>query len=512
MTVTAATAAAAAATDAAKKSDSKWNLDPVQRAMGQLGWWHIMVCAVVFPLKFPVAWHQMGIIFLGAAMNYSCSSNTTLDRCSKSCTSWEYDTSVFSSTIVSEWDLVCEKAHLVNLSQTIFMFGILIGGVLFGTLADKFGRRPPLVFAVMIQLAAGVAAAYIPWFWGFVILRFLTAVATGGTMVTSFVLIMEIIGPKWRELFSVLYQIPFNLGHLTLAGFAYFLRDWHHLQFGISIYSVLLLTYYWLVPESPRYLFTSGDTAGAVKVLEKAAKCNKLPRDTIQNDLEQFAKAKHTGVISKGNVIDLFRTPNMRAKSLFMCFNWFVCGLAFFGVAQYVGHSGGNIYANVAVGAALELPGTVLCIYMMKTYGRRKTLIISNTLTGLTMLAIAFVPESLTWLNVGFASIGLVGMSISFPTVYLYAGELFPTVVRNVGIGTASMIARIGSMIAPFVAGMGEVAHWLPPIIFGVVPLIGAFFVFFLPETQGFPLPETIEDGENFGKRHKKTDTVEDAK
>ncbi|XP_058448304.1 organic cation transporter protein isoform X2 [Malaya genurostris] len=496
----------------AKKSDSKWNLDPVQKAMGQLGWWHIMVCAVVFPLKFPVAWHQMGIIFLGASMNYTCSSNVTLERCSDECTSWEYDTSVFESTIQSEWDLVCEKAHLTNLSQTIFMFGILVGGVMFGTLADKFGRRPPLVVAVMIQLVSGVATAYIPWFWGFVVLRFITAVATGGTMVTSFVLIMEIIGPKWRELFSVLYQIPFNLGHLTLALFAYFLRDWHQLQFGLSIYSILLLSYYWLVPESPRYLFTSGDTDGAVRVLEKAAKCNKLPTENIQSDLNQYAKVKNTGSVSKGNVIDLFRTPNMRAKSLFMCFNWFVCGLAFFGVAQYVGHAGGNIYANVAIGAALELPGTVFCIYMMKAYGRKKTLIISNTLTGLTMLAIAFVPESVTWVNVGLASVGLIGMSISFPTVYLYAGELFPTVVRNVGIGTASMIARIGSMLAPFVAGMGVIAHWLPPVIFGLTPLVGALFVFFLPETKGAPLPETIEDGENFGKRPKDPETVEEPK
>lgn len=473
-----------------------------------------MVCAVVFPLKFPVAWHQMGIIFLGAAMNYTCASNSSLDKCSSECTSWNYDTSVFTSTIVSEWNLVCEKANLVNLSQTIFMFGILVGGVVFGSLADKYGRRPPMVIAVIIQLITGVAAAYIPWFWGFVVLRFITAVATGGTMVTSFVLVMEIIGPKWRELFSVLYQIPFNLGHLTLAGFAYFLRDWHHLQFGMSIFSVLLISYYWLVPESPRYLFTSGHTDEAVQVLEKAAKCNKLPTETIRSDLEAYAQTKSHGAAtsSKGNVMDLFRTPNMRKKSLNMCFNWFVCGLAFFGVAQYIGHSGGDIFTNVAIGAALELPGTLICIYMMKAYGRRKTLICSHTLTGLTMLAIAFVPESVTWLNVGLASIGLVGMSISFPTVYLYAGELFPTVVRNVGIGTASMIARIGSMIAPFVAGMGMLAHWLPPIIFGLTPLVGAFFVFFLPETQGHPLPETIEDGENFGKRQHQTNGVENGK
>ncbi|EAA07935.5 organic cation transporter protein isoform X1 [Anopheles arabiensis] len=497
---------AQAAKVAAKKeeSDRKWSLDPIQRAMGQLGWWHILVCAVVFPLKFPVAWHQMSIIFLGPSVNYTCASDPSLDRCDAGCTSWTYDNSTFATTLTSEWDLVCGNANLVKLSQTIFMFGILVGGVVFGSLADKYGRRPPLVIAVIIQLVTGVGAAVIGSFWVFVVLRFLTAVATGGTMVTSFVLVMEIIGPKWRELFSVLYQIPFNLGHLTLAGFAYFLREWRQLQFALSIFSVLMLSYYWLVPESPRYLFTSGNVDGAVTVLEQAAKRNNLPTDTIRNDIEQYAKEKTRNAsanASKGNVLDLFRTPNMRAKTLYMCFNWFVCGLAFFGVAQYIGHAGGDIYTNVAISAALELPGTLLCIYMMKAYGRKKTLIFSNTLTGISMLAIAFVPSSASALNVGLASVGLIGMSISFPTVYLYAGELFPTVVRNVGIGTASMIARFGSMIAPFVAGMGSIAYWLPPCIFGLVPLVGAFCVFFLPETQGHPLPETLEDGENFGKR-----------
>jgi MFS family permease len=161
------------------------------------------------------------------------------------------------------------------------------------------------------------------------------------------------------------------------------------------------------------------------------------------------------------------------------------------------------MFVNVAISAALELPGTIICIYMMKTLGRKKTLISSHTVTGIAMLIIAFVPQSEAWLIVTLASIGIVGMSISFPTVYLYAGELFPTVVRNIGIGTASMLARIGSMIAPFVALSGGYAHWLPPVIFGLTPLVGAVLVFFLPETKDRPLPETIEDGENFGKKTK---------
>ncbi|CAO1305326.1 unnamed protein product [Diamesa hyperborea] len=473
-----------------------------------MGKWQIFVCAVVFLLKFPVAWHQMSIIFLAPAADFKCANESISDKCSKDCHEHQFNTSIFTKTIVSEWDLVCEDSHLANLSQTIFMLGILVGNMVFGAFADKYGRRIPLVIAVTVQLIFGVASAYAPFFWIFVVFRFVTAMATGGTMVTSFVLVMEIIGIKWRELISVLYQIPFNLGHLTLPLFAYYLRDWHSLQFALSIPSVLLLSYFWLVPESPRWLFTVGRIDESVAILEKAAKRNGLPHENIKSNLAEVNSSRSAND-SRGNILDLFRTKNMRVKTVCMTFNWFVCGMGFFGVAQYIGEAGGDIFKNVAMSAVLELPGTVVCVFLLKYWGRKKTLMASNLLTGVAMLTIAIVPPENTDMIVVLASIGIVGMCISFPTVYLYGGELFPTVIRNIGIGTASMVARVGSMIAPFVAsGLAQKAHWLPPVIFGIVPIIGSVLVIFLPETRGFPLPETIEDGENFGKKQKKTPAV----
>lgn len=267
----------------------------------------------------------------------------------------------------------------------------------------------------------------------------------------SFVLVMEITGVKWREMILVLYQIPFNLGHLTLAGFAYFIRDWHYLQFALTIPSVLLISYYWLVPESPRWLFAVGRVDEAAAQLEKAARSNNLPTANIHEDLEELKKrtaAADGGHKSKGNIWDLFRTPNMRVKTICICYNWFVCGLTFFGIAQYVGHAGGgDIFTNVAISAALQLPGNFLCMYTLKRFGRKITLIYANCLAGFSMILIAFLPESLSSLIVTLASVGIVGMGISFSTVYVYAGELFPTVVRTVGVGTASMICRVGSMV-----------------------------------------------------------------
>lgn len=316
----------------------------------------------------------------------------------------------------------------------------------------------------------------------------------------SFVLIMEITAVKWRELISVLYQVPFNLGHVTLPIFAYYIRNWRHFQFALSIPSVILISYYWLVPESPRWLFTTGRVDESAAILEKAAKCNKLPSETIKKDLQLHYKAitaNQGDNASRGNALDLIRTPNMRLKTICICFNWFVCGLSFFGIAQYIGQSDGNIFWNVAVSALLELPGTFLCIYTMRAWGRKYTLLASNTLAAICMILIIFFKEY----EVELASIALVGMSISFPTVYLYAGELFPTVIRNVGIGVASMIARIGSMVAPFVIAFKVLSPAIPPLILGVIPLIGALLALRLPETCGQPLPASIEDAEEFGKK-----------
>jgi MFS family permease len=301
----------------------------------------------------------MSIIFLGPKPEFTC-SDPSFDRCDKNCPSHFFNSSVFNTTIQSEWDLVCEKSNLASVSQTIFMSGILVGNMFFGALADNFGRRIPLTIAVIMQLVFGVASSFAPNYWIFCVFRFLTAAATGGTMVTSFVLVMEIIGIKWRELISVLYQIPFNLGHLTLPLFAYYIRDWDQLQFALSIPSVILISYFWLLPESPRWLFAVGRVDESVKILEKAAKCNKLPTENIKSDLETIQGAK-TEQKAKGNFLDLFRTRNMLVKTVCMNFNWFVCGMCFFGVSQYVGETGGNIYKNVAISACFELPGKISC-------------------------------------------------------------------------------------------------------------------------------------------------------
>lgn len=84
-------------------------------------------------------------------------------------------------------------------------------------------------------------------------------------------------GTEWRTVVGIIYQIPFNLGHLLLPLMSYYLREWRWFQIAISAPSLVLIIYYWLLPESPRWELAVGRKDPALQTLKKAAKSNKLP-------------------------------------------------------------------------------------------------------------------------------------------------------------------------------------------------------------------------------------------
>ncbi|XP_034948270.1 organic cation transporter protein-like isoform X2 [Chelonus insularis] len=499
-------------------------VDAISEAMGAMGRWQVLVCIAISLVKFPVAWHQLAIVFMAPQkQEFNCTSparSDNKDQCLVSingtqleCEDWDFDKSIFPETIISQWGLVCNRSHYANVLQSILMFGILLGNITFGSLADRYGRKIPLMISVILQLASGIGCAIVPWFPALLLLKLLSAMATGGTMVTSYVICMEIVGIKWRAAITVLYQIPFSLGHMSLAGIAYLFRHWQHLQLAISLPSIILLSYWWIVPESPRWLLAVDKQQAACKILKKAAKMNKVEEKDIPELVRKHYLHQHSRKSASdhsASILDLLRTPNMRIKSLSIFFNWIVCGMGLFGMTQYIGQVGGDIFLNFAVSGVTQIPGNFVAWWAMNRLGRKITLIVSHITAGLAALLLIVTPLNIAWLRLIFACFGIVGMSVSFTTVYLFSGELFPTVVRNIGVGTSSMCARIGSMVAPFVVSLSLIRDWLPPLLFGILPLIGASLVVLLPETNDCKLPETLQDGEDFGKKIKKNQQTKD--
>lgn len=96
--------------------------------------------------------------------------------------------------------------------------------------------------------------------------------------------------------------------------------------------------------------------------------------------------------------------------------------------------------------------------------------------------------------------VGKMAITSSYGTVYIFSAEQFPTVIRNVALGAASTAARVGSIMAPYINLLSEYWQPLPLIIFGVIAFLGGIFSLLLPETLNKQLPESIADGEKFGK------------
>lgn len=118
----------------------------------------------------------------------------------------------------------------------------------------------------------GVGASFASGYWTFTIIRCFVGITVGGTMVIGFVIIMEFIGTQYRDVISALYQVPFNLGHMSLPLYAFFIRDYSKLQLALSIPGVVLLSYFCLIPETPRWLIAMKRPEDATKILECVAK------------------------------------------------------------------------------------------------------------------------------------------------------------------------------------------------------------------------------------------------
>ncbi len=97
--------------------------------------------------------------------------------------------------------------------------------------------------------------------------------------------------------------------------------------------------------------------------------------------------------------------------------------------------------------------------------------------------------------------------SSSYAIIYIYANELFPTNVRNTGMGICSMIARIGAIIGTF-SNDNLTRLWIhfPVLLYGGVSFLAAILALMFPETLNQSLPQTVDDVEkmNFIFRSKR--------
>ncbi|KAK8386156.1 hypothetical protein O3P69_010703 [Scylla paramamosain] len=434
-----------------------------------------------------------------------------------SCSEWVYDTSLFTSTTVTEFDLVCDSDWLRPLAGSMYMLGMLLGAITIGDLADRFGRKMGILVSVLLLGGGGVLSAVSPNYTMFLVMRLLTGAGGVGLFQVTFVLAVEFIGAKWRTFVGIMIEVPFALGEAMTGVFAIFIRDWRWLQVAVTAPAFLLLSYMWLMPESVRWLVSQGRKSDAIKIINKAAKVNgvEVPKHLLEdtnpeiptvdgtisvaNSKDDLVKEDQPPKVKK-TVLDLLKTPNMRRRSFNMFYCWAVCTLVYYGLSSNSGNLGGNIFVNFIATMLIEIPSYVFSYLVLDRMGRKGTLTFVLLLGGGACFISGFIPKEIEWLIVTLSLVGKFGIAAAFAIVYVYSAEIFPTEYRSVGIGACSMCARIGGILAPFISSLASIYQPLPLLVFGVLSIISGLLIILLPETVGCELPQTLQESEDFGR------------
>lgn len=466
--------------------------DPVEKSIGRFGRYHIWIWILLSIGRLPTEFQLSNVVFLLPAVDFVCADidvhyENATNFCP--CDNPIYDNSTFTSTVTSTWDLICNRRHLASLAQSMLQVGILFGSLIYGYISDRFGRRIAVVLALSTEVLFVSISAAVPDLWMFLLLRLLIGTAVGGTMLCCYVLIIELSGKTFRPYLMGLVETSYIAGYFVLPMIAYFVRDWRHLQLVTSLPWLFVLAYYWLIPESPRWLVTVGRKKEAIVILTQIAKKNKKPIDRIEEYVNEIEQQTATANHQHGTYLDLFRTKKIRTYTILMAIVWLCCAHTFFGVNQYIGRLEGNIYLNVMLSAASLAPGMVLCV-IANLYFKRKVSVISFFVTAaISLILLTFTSNEHAVL--ALAIIGQIGSYTAFVTVYLFTSEVFPTVVRNSAMGIASVFGRFGGFIAPFVVDID--VEWISIVIFSALAFFAAVLCCFLPETKGIVLFNTVE-------------------
>ncbi|XP_071645804.1 organic cation transporter protein-like isoform X2 [Temnothorax longispinosus] len=394
---------------------------------------------------------------------------------------WEFNfTDIPYETVATELGWVCEHSALPTTAQSVFFVGAIFGGLIFGWIADRYGRIPALVGANVTGFLAGVATVLAGSFWEFALCRFF-------------------VGFAFDNCFTMMYILA-----CILPWIAYFLANWRLTCITISVPLALAVAAPWLVPESARWLVSQGQVEKAIGILGKFERMNgtKVPENVYQQFRETCARVcKEQEADKTYSVVDLFKSPRLRNVTILLIIIWMVISLVFDGHVRNVNNLGLDVFVTFTIAAFTELPADTFLTLVLDRWGRRWLACGTMVISGIFSIWASAISN-----NIYSATLAIVGrfwVNISYNIGLQYAAEVLPTVVRAQGVALIHIMGYVASILAPFVVYLDTVSPILPLLVLGVMGILGGLLTLLLPETLDKDLPQTLQDGEDFGKNQK---------
>ncbi|XP_029201092.2 LOW QUALITY PROTEIN: solute carrier family 22 member 5-like [Acropora millepora] len=497
---------ASADKDAFSRLYKKTEFDNLLKKLGGWGRFQQIQWLLLFIAAIPQAWYTYAPAFAAAKPKPDqiyCVEQPGL-KGEAFCGAWQngsckdagYNTPYTS--IVTDWDILCDEAKkYVPLTKTIFYAGKLFGAYFFGWVSDRYGRRMTLLITMLVQFLASFIESFSVNFVMYVVLRVPLGICSGGCLVAGFLLMTEMATPKWRRWANCLSQVSYGVGIAVQALIAYFIRDWKTFSLVITLLNVPFLAYYWIIPESPRWLSARGRVKEAEAILRRMAIANghEYPEGTLaamqtEGREDERKKTYH--------IWDLFSTRYLIRITIIEAWSWCVTSMVYYGLSFNSGNLAGDFYLNFAASGLVEIPAYLLATYLVERVNRRIPLIAYYFIGGIALICVFIIQvagkhEEQAALVMALALTGKFTISAAYYQIYIHTAELYPTVIRTIGVGFSSLCARVGGMAAPYIVDATPLV--VPSIVFGATSFSAGLTAMLLPETRGKPLPDFVGKG-----------------
>jgi len=405
--------------------------------------------------------------------------------------------------IVPLWKLAPQQ---IGFMISAGFVGQLIGALLFGWVAERYGRMTAMIWSIALFGVMSLVCAFAWDYNSLLVFRTIQGIGLGGEVPVAAVFISELARAKGRGRFVLLYELVFPIGLVSasLVGLWVVPRlGWQWMFVIGALPAFLALVLRWLLPESPRWLAVRGHTAEAQAAMalieretEKATGKPLPPPQPVVSTLDKPA-----------SLADLFGPLYLR-RTLVVWVIWFAAYFVNYGLSIWLP----TVYRTVfqlpldvslrygLITQVVGLLGTLICALTIDYVGRRLWFAVSFAAATLALAALAIYPtptaqQVLICMTIAYFFVSTINIG-----VYLYTPELYPTRVRALGVGTATAWLRFASIIGPIVVGQMIGARLTPAQIpdlpkvflaFAAVAAVAAVITaLFAVETKGRVLEE----------------------
>ncbi|XP_061629391.1 synaptic vesicle glycoprotein 2C isoform X1 [Phyllopteryx taeniolatus] len=438
-------------------------------------------------------------------------------------------------------DLLLSSSDMGLLTASIFL-GMMVGGYMWGYMADRRGRSRVLVVSLTVNGLFGGLASAAPWFWLFLLLRFISGVGVGGSIPVIFSYFSEFM-PRLRRGAMISALATFWMaGNILAAGLAWLVipRSWAHFSLGPldfqswrvfvvlcsipSITSALIFKLF--MPESPKFLMEAGREREAIHVFRQMFRLNMRGKGASFPDFSLHVNMKQrehkteirqpcgrlAAILKQGlmPVRQMF-DGNLKSRSIVLLVIFYCISFGYYGLWMWFPElfarmeAGGSPCANMSAGseqrnrscypvntvvyeegffiAAANLPGNIFTILVIDNVGGKLLLSGSLLMSSLSVFLIYVVQtktQSLV-LSCLFSGVSV----ITWNALDVVGTELYPTQLRSSALGFFAGAGRVAAITGNMAFGnLVDSDCAVPVLLVSVVLLAGGMAAFFLPRSK----------------------------